>query len=307
MNIEIKIWQNHKGPILDSVKGFDVIECQVCGYTHIVPLQDKKEYANYYEEEFYLSQTDYIKNHTEDLDWWSIEHNEKYDLFDELLSECDTNKRILDIGSGPGYFLKVGKDRGWDVKGIEPGKPAYIFATEKLGLNVINDFFSSKNYRDFGLFNVVHMNNVLEHVHEPKALLSLAYEIVESGGVICITVPNDYNPLQKVVVDHLEKEPWWVVPKDHINYFNCNSLSRLIEEAGFKIVYTTASFPLEFFLLMGDDYVGNGPLGREIHGKRKKFDLAMAESGNNRLKRQIYNKLSEIGLGREITVFGKKR
>ncbi|GAI54287.1 unnamed protein product, partial [marine sediment metagenome] len=34
---------------------------------------------------------------------------------------------------------------------------------------------------------------------------------------------------------------------------------------------------------------------------------AMEKSGNTNLKRKIYNKLSEIGLGREITIIGKKQ
>ena len=301
----IKEWQNHTGPILDSVKEFDVIDCEDCGFAHVIPLQSEKEYARYYEEEFYQSQIDYIKNHTEDLEWWSIEHNEKYDLFDRALAERDP-KRILDIGSGPGYFLRVGKDRGWDVTGIEPGKPAYQFSTEKLGLNIFNGLFSAENYIYFGQFDVIHMNNVLEHIPEPRPFLTLAYEIIEPGGLICVTVPNDYNPLQKVVVTYLKKDPWWVVPREHVNYFDCKSLSRLMLSVGFNIIYTTSSFPLELFLLMGDDYIGNSQIGRKIHGKRKLFDLAMYKTGNTGLRRQIYNKLSELGLGREITVIGKK-
>ena len=303
---KIKNWQNHQGKILDTVKEYDVIECEPCGFAHVIPLAEAQHYSRYYEDEFYQSQVDYIANHTEDLEWWTIEHNEKFDLFDEAFGKRDP-KRILDIGSGPGYFLKVGKDRGWDGLGIEPGKPAYRFATEELGLNICNDLFSGKNYKDFGKFDVVHMNNVLEHIPEPIQFLSLTYEIVEPAGLVCITVPNDYNPLQKVVVTHLKKEPWWVVPKEHINYFNCKSLSKLMKKIGFEVVHSTSSFPLELFLLMGDDYIGNSQIGRKIHGKRKLFDLTMEESGNTALKRQIYNKLSELGLGREITLIAQKQ
>ena len=302
---KIKKWQNHAGPVLDSVKGFDVIECEVCGFAHVIPLRDEKQHVQFYEEEFYQGKENYIESHTQDLEWWSIEHNEKYDFFDRQLAERSP-KRILDIGSGPGYFLKVGKDRGWDVTGIEPGKPAYQFSTEELDLNVFNGLFSDKNYKDFGKFDVIHMNNVLEHITDPQQFLMLAYEILKPEGLICVTVPNDYNSLQKIIVTYLKKDPWWVVPKDHVNYFNLTSLSALMEIAGFNTIYTTSSFPLELFILMGEDYIGNSKIGREIHDKRKKFDQAMAETNNTNLKRQIYNKLSELGLGREITVIGKK-
>jgi len=303
---EIKKWKNHAGAVLDSVNDFDVIECEACGFAHVIPLRDEKQHTQFYEEEFYQGKENYIATHTQDLEWWTIEHNEKYDFFDQQLNENST-KKILDIGSGPGYFLKVGKDRGWDVTGIEPGKPAYQFSTEELGLNIFNELFSTKNYKSFGKFDAIHMNNVLEHIPDPQQFLKYTYEILESEGLICITVPNDYNPLQKIVVTYLKKDPWWVVPEEHVNYFNCESLSRLMEGVGFKIIYTTSSFPLELFLLMGEDYIGNNKIGREIHNKRKKFDKAMAETNNTNLKRRIYNKLSELGLGREITIIGKKQ
>lgn len=300
-----KEWNGHNGLVLHSVDNYDVIECKRCGFKHIIPLQNEKQHAQFYEEGFYQRKENYIEKHTEDLEWWTIEHNEKYDFFDQQLANHST-KRILDIGSGPGYFLKIGKDRGWDITGIEPGKPAYLFSTEELGLNVFNGLFSSKNYKEFGNFDVIHMNNVLEHIPEPQQFLTFAYEILEPAGLICVTVPNDYNPLQKVIVTHLKKDPWWVVPKEHCNYFDCKSLSRLMEKVGFKTICTTASFPLELFLLMEEDYIGNSQIGRKIHNKRKKFDQAMAKTNNTNLKRQIYDKLSELGLGREITVIGKK-
>ena len=154
---------------------------------------------------------------------------------------------------------------------------------------------------------MIHMNNVLEHIPDPRHFLMLAYEILTPAGLICITVPNDYNPLQEVVVTYLKKDPWWVVPEEHVNYFNSESLSRLMDGVGFKTIYTTSSFPLELFILMGDDYISNSKIGREIHTKRKEIDKAMAETNNTNLKRRIYNKLSELGLGREITIIAKKQ
>jgi len=303
---EIKKWQNHAGTVLDSVKGFDVIECETCGFAHIIPLRDEKQHAQFYKEEFYQEKENYIESHTQDLEWWSIEHNEKYDFFDQQLAE-HSSKKILDIGSGPGYFLKVGKDRGWDITGVEPGKPAYQFSVEELGLNIFNELFTDKNYKNFGEFDVINMNKVLEHIPDPKQFLKYAYEILVSEGLICITVPNDYNPLQKIIIPYLKKDPWWIVPKDHVNYFNLTSLSALVGTVGFKTIYTTSSFPLELFVLMGEDYIGNSQIGREIHNQRKNFERAMAETNNTNLKRQIYNKLSELDLGREITIIGKKQ
>jgi SAM-dependent methyltransferase len=302
---EIKQWQDHKGKVIDSVKDFDVIDCETCGFKHIIPLRDEIQAASYYENEFYQAKGDYIKNHTEDLEWWTVEHNEKYDLFDHHLNK-HASKKIMDIGSGPGYFLKVGKDRGWEVTGIEPGKHAYQFSTQKLGLDIFNGFFSVQNHKDFGTFDVVHINNVLEHITDPRQFLKLTYGILNPYGLICVTVPNDFNPLQKIIVDLYKKDRWWVSPKEHVNYFNMDSLSFLMKSSGFEPFYRTASFPLEFFILMGDDYIGDNSLGRKIHARRKHFDLNFDKAGATNKKREIYNTLAKLGLGREITFIGRK-
>ncbi len=299
-----KSWKNHSGEIVNSKEDFDVIDCESCLFKHIIPLIDAKELDQYYQEEFYLNADHYIKHHTEDIEWGEIEYNEKYDIFDQQISK--KNKRILDIGSGPGYFLKTGVERGWDVLGFEPGRPAYEFSSQELNLNIINQPFSYENYKNFGCFDIIHLNKVLEHITNPRQLLSFSFEILNPSGLISVSVPNDFNPLQEIACNYLDKEPWWVVPKDHINYFNFNSLSRLMNSIGLEVIYRTSNFPIELFLLMGDDYIGNNKLGREIHAKRKNFDIAMAKTKKTKFKREIYNQLADIGLGREITVIGKK-
>lgn len=296
----------HRGKLIDSKDGFDVIECNACGFKHIIPLPDSQQYERYYRDYFYQNKESYIKCHTEDLEWWMIEHDEKIDFFDKQFSSS-SSKKILDIGSGDGYFLKAGRERGWEVVGIEPGKPAYLFSTKELGLNVFNELFSKTNYKKWGTFDVIHMNNVLEHIVNPYELLKLAHEILNPQGLICVTSPNDYNPFQKVIITYLMKDPWWISPQEHINYFNHESLTKMLNKVGFDEIFATSSFPLELFVLMGEDYIGNRKLGREIHIKRKCFDLAMEKSGNTKLRREIYKKFTELELGREITVIGRKK
>ena len=55
----------------------------------------------------------------------------------------------------------------------------------------------------------------------------MAIEITEQKGLICVTSPNDFNPLQKMAVENLSKDYWWVVPDHHVNYFDSKSLNEL--------------------------------------------------------------------------------
>ena len=297
----------HYGRVLASHGGVEVVACETCGYAHIFPLPEEGNREDFYRNDFYKTfSEDYIRKHEEDKAWWSIEHNEKYERFEKYLASRNQIKTILDIGSGPGFFLKAGSDRGWEVQGIEPGEIAWLHSVEVLGLKVHHAYFKKSNAKSFGTFDVVHLNNVLEHVVNASEVIALSHGIINKNGIISVTVPNDFSPLQDIVANHLGKGPWWVVPQQHTNYFDLSSLKRLLESNGFVTIYYTASFPMELFLLMGDDYVGNDQLGRKMHAKRKQFEIAMDASGKTALKRKLYDTLAELDLGRQITVMARK-
>ena len=213
---------------------------------------------------------------------------------------------MLDIGSGPGFFLLNGQSRGWNVKGIEPSELAAEHS-RKLGVSVTNKFFSKETATGLGKFDAINMSEVLEHIPNPAVLLSLVREQLNEDGMLCVVVPNDFNPFQLALRDHLGFKPWWVAPPHHINYFNFNSLQHLVERSGFEVVYKEATFPIDMFLLMGDNYIGNDDEGRVCHGKRKMMELNLSNAGMTNVKRMLYSGLAEAGLGREVVLFARKR
>ncbi|MEN6325468.1 MAG: class I SAM-dependent methyltransferase [Syntrophomonas sp.] len=296
-------WEKHRGVLLDKVKGFDVIECKECGYKHIIPIPGQEELDKVYREEYYSQEKPlYLERHCEDLEWWNLVYDERYDTFEKLLK--DNRRRILDIGSGPGFFLLRGKERGWNTLGIEPSVQAADHS-RKLGLEITNEFLNNKTVSQLGTFDVVHMSEVLEHIPNPKEMLELAHRLLNPGGLVCIIVPNDYNPIQKILTSTCGYNPWWVAPPHHINYFDFNSLSRLLKKVGFEPVYQEATFPIDIFLLMGDNYIGNDELGRQCHKKRKQLELNVDRADQSLVKREIYRILADIGIGREIFFIAK--
>lgn len=299
-----RAWGKHKGSILDSVDGFDVIECVACGYKHIVPVPSKEELESVYREDYYsLEKPLYIERYKEDLEWWNLVYSERYETFEKNLDA--RRRRILDVGSGPGYFLLHGKNRDWEPTGIEPSTQAAAHG-RGLGLRIIEDFFDEKTTKDLGKFDVVHMSEVLEHVPDPTIILRLAHDVLSEDGLLCVAVPNDYNSFQYALRKACGYKPWWVAPPHHINYFDFDSMSGLIEDSGFKVIVREATFPIDMFLLMGDNYVGNDVEGRKCHAKRMVLEKNLANAGLKDLKRKLYKVLAEQGLGREVVIIAKK-
>ena len=297
-------WSGHSGPVVDIVSGTEVIDCALCGYRHVVPLPSEDDLQDTYAKEYYRDEKPtYLSHASEDYQWAALAFQDRLETFKEHLAS--DRRRLLDIGSGPGYFLKYASDCGWNAEGIEPSQQAAAHS-QGLGLKVQQAFFGPSTARGLGTFDVINMSNMLEHVPQPMALLREAVSILNDDGLVCVVVPNDYNPFQETARDKAGLDPWWVVPSHHLNYFTFDSISQLMERAGLKILSQTTSFPMEMFLLMGENYVGNDTLGHACHTKRKTFDLLLQQSGNGQLRRDFYALLAKLGLGREAIVIGQK-
>lgn len=176
-------------------------------------------------------------------------------------------RRILDIGCSGGYFLKYFKERGWDAIGIEPSLFAARYAKAQ-GIEVINKLFQDISLKDLGKFDAINMSFVLEHVLDPIEVCKKCYRLLKRGGMLCVEAPNDFNPLQQIVKSELKKPSWWIAHPDHINYFTPGSLEKMMKRIGFKLLLKEGTFPMELFLLMGEDYIGNDRVGLRCHKKR---------------------------------------
>lgn len=110
----------------------------------------------------------------------------------------------------------------------------------------INDFLRSAMYSKEN-FDLVNLDNVLEHVIDPISLLNMFKNIMDENTILRIEVPNDFSPMQ---VDLLKRElttETWVNIPGHLSYFGVNSLQRMVDDQGFNIMSTQMKFHMEIF------------------------------------------------------------
>ncbi|HKI91219.1 MAG TPA: class I SAM-dependent methyltransferase [Gaiellaceae bacterium] len=293
----------HTGPVVDAVQGVEVVDCETCGFKHVVPVPSPAELEHVYREEYFSREKPlYIERHLEDADWWRLAYGDRYETFEELLPP--DRRRILDVGSGPGLFLRTGAERGWRTLGVEPSRQAATHS-RSLGLEIVEDFLDETTAATLGRHDVVHLSEVLEHIPDPEALLRLVHGLLDPGGLVCVVAPNDYSPFQRALRDVDGYDPWWLAPPHHVNYFDFESLARLLERCGFEVCLREATFPIDLFLLMGDRYVGDDEVGRACHARRKRFEHVLDEAGLTPLRRTLYRALAEHGIGREAIVVAR--
>lgn len=293
----------HDGPLLAERNGFAVIDCAGCGFAHATPLPTVDDLVTTYAHDYYAAEKPlYLARSEEDRGWWLEVYAERLQRIEARLPAAA--RTVLDIGSGPGLFLDAAAARGWGTFGVEPSRQAAAHA-RGLGHDIREGFFDAGLAATLPAVDAIHMALVLEHVPDPLALLVAARGRLRAGGMLCVAVPNDFNPLQRAA-EAAGLAPWWVAPPHHLNYFTQASLADLLERAGFQVVERSATFPMELFLLMGDIYVGDDALGRVCHGKRKAFETALRRAGQGEMLSRLYASLAAQGLGREIVLYAQR-
>lgn len=297
-------WQAHEGLRVAVANGYDIIHCNMCGFRHVVPLPDPDALAASYRENYYTeTKPTFLRSAGEDQDWAELAQTDRLEAFERLLGA--QRRRLLDIGCGPGYFLTTAKARGWRVLGVEPSRAAAAYA-RGMGVEVVEGVFNVETAQGLGRFDAIHMNNMLEHVADPIAILAAAHELITPGGILCVGVPNDFSPFQVAARAAANVGEWWLAPPHHLNYFDFETLANLVSRMGFVVADRLTSFPMELFLLMGDNYTADPALGRACHARRKRFDLALEAAGLKEARRAFYRALADAGMGREAVVIAVK-
>jgi len=296
-----------------------VIECEKCGFTHHHPIPTVAFIEKMYTEQFGGEENPQFAEHQrQDADYWEMVYERHERSYRQLLGDSDESpsggiypavagRRVLDIGCGTGSFLEFFKKRGWGVQGIEPSRH-FLPILREAGIPVlpkVTDHMTVQDWESLGKFDVVNLACVLEHIREPEQLVLLIKRFVlKPEGILTVWVPNDFNPLQDAAYQTHDLAKWWIHPL-HINYFNFGTLTAFLERCGLEVLLRDTEFPVELFLLMGDNYVGNDTLGRAMHKKRIAMENNLKRFGKAELLQDIYRKLAEMGVGREAIVHCK--
>ncbi|MFA5167179.1 MAG: class I SAM-dependent methyltransferase [Candidatus Omnitrophota bacterium] len=278
------------------------------GFKYLDPIPSQELLNDFYKKKYYrLSRAPQIKRFMKgglvaqrEKDWyakalWT-------DVRDTLKNWVHRKqKRLLDVGAGTGDFANFMAKAGWDVAAVEPSLAAAQKA-KNVGVTIYPslEHFQVEHKKVF--FDALTFLNVLEHVPHPVAFLKEKTAILKKGGVVVIQIPNDFSPLQLLAQKKYKTEPWWVFAPDHCNYFNFNSMTKVLRYLNFEILDCLSDFPMEFFLLFGDNYINNATVGSECHARRVRFDTILPPE----LKRRIYKSLSRLGVGRNLLLFARK-
>ncbi len=150
--------------------------------------------------------------------------------------------RLLDIGTGYGWFLDEARAAGFDAVGIEPD-PDVAATPLTRGLDVRAGFFPDVLTAS-ERFDVACFNDVLEHLSDVATALRHVTAVLRPRGLLAVNIPVQDGPiyraavrLSRVSVDGPLRRMWqFGFPSPHLWYFTRASLLLMLKKHGFTPV-----------------------------------------------------------------------
>ncbi len=184
--------------------------------------------------------------------------------FRRFLKGASQPGKLLDVGCGYGFFLKLAQEAGWESIGVDVDPQAVTYAQNRFQVNALEG-----DLREFhfpaGSFDLVTAWNALDFVPDPLDLLKEVHRVLKPGGHLFIRTPNATWQLLNFRLARLlrrlrcgavfEGRPYLTFVF-HLTSFSHSTLRLLIEHAGLVPLRIGNSPPIK-----GDPYVGVGPAG----------------------------------------------
>ncbi len=176
--------------------------------------------------------------------WLSNTKPSKF-IFD-FVEKYAVGKKVLDVGSAQGWYIKYLKDLGFEVTASDIEKTLAFedvpfVPTSGAGLPFADNFFDT-----------VLAINVVEHIKEEKKILSELYRVTKKR--LLLSVPNaDDALLQKYNLTFRHQ-----TDKSHQREYSREGLKKKLERAGFevkKIILDGPVIPTVFAEFLPSDFL----------------------------------------------------
>lgn len=132
--------------------------------------------------------------------------------------------RVLDIGASSGEFVYMMGQLGFGATGIEPNAGYRTFGVETYGVDVTDRRLEPQAFGR-GVFDLITLNHVFEHLADPVAALAAISHWLAPGGLLFIEVPN---------IVGVAKQRANLFHYAHVWNFAPHTLNGLLAGAGFQ-------------------------------------------------------------------------
>jgi 2-polyprenyl-3-methyl-5-hydroxy-6-metoxy-1,4-benzoquinol methylase len=154
-----------------------------------------------------------------------------------------SGERVLDVGCGTGVSLLEAQALGAEVWGIE-ADPNVQRIARALHLRIHAGSLYDQPFPGL-VFDLIILNQVIEHIPDPDQTLKLLRARLAPGGRIVLVFPN-----VKSIWSYLSGARWinWHVPY-HLHHFHERTFSRMASRCGYRVARSRTITPNLWLIL----------------------------------------------------------
>lgn len=157
----------------------------------------------------------------------------------EVIRRYKAGGRLLDIGCGGGDLLAEARAAGYEGVGLDDSIVLVAHARQRHGLEA--HCGDPASFKPSAPFEIVVMSHVLEHVVRPLQMLESVRTFLAPGGILYVATPNIAS-WQARFAGWASYEPY------HFVYFSPSTLTRALEQTGFRVLDLHTWEPLSGWL-----------------------------------------------------------
>lgn len=160
---------------------WNYLKCRRCGLVSIDPVPSPDQLSQSY--------CHYLPESDEEIKKWAAMMRPIIVKSARMIESEIPPGRLLDIGSGYGFFLKEMKQRGWEVEGIEISETGRQYTKAEIGATVHSEPLESMSFSS-DYFDVVTLFYVIEHLPDPVSTMHEVNRILKPGGLALVRWPH---------------------------------------------------------------------------------------------------------------------
>lgn len=271
--------------ILKLPNSYDILLCVSCGLRRLEPQLNTEELTDLYMGAYFKKDIDVsfkifgIEGVSTDYmsEIVAARHQQFTRTLDKLMYLNPKGKTLLDVGAATGEFVKIAKDKGLIVDGIEYSEYAITKAREEYGIELRN-LPLSEVPKDT-TYDFIHLNHVFEHFNDPATELSHIFRLLDKEGLLYIEVPYQFHFIEKSIFKIRRKTARFnLYSLHHPFFYTPKTIIRLLNSQCFQVISCSV------------------------------FDPARCECGTvpEKIKKSIWYFLSWLSIGNYIILYSKR-
>lgn len=201
---------------------FQMVRCSSCRFIFLNPRPTIESLLQFYQH--------YLPEEGSSVESWKKMMQPVFQRAIRLLQQYKGGGRLLDVGTGFGFFLAEMKNKGWEVMGVEISQKGMDYARDVLGVRVCPGPLEKVGF-PASHFDAITGFYVIEHLPHPMAFLKECYRILKPGGIVLLRYPHT-TPIKNLLHFLGIENRLYDLPA-HLSDFSPRMIQRCLERIGF--------------------------------------------------------------------------